>query len=612
MLYGRDVAPRINDYGVIGDCRSAALISRHGSLDWLCWPWFDSPSLFAAILDIEKGGFWRIAPAGEYTTTRRYLPGTNVLETEFQTKTGKLRLLDCMPVYDSAYEQQHMLADRELLRVVECIEGEVRLDGVYAPAPKYGKCSCRWTHSRALGIRVEFRGGALWFRSDLDWDFADHHAICHDILRAGERKYCSMVFMEHGPAVLSPLGEWSDASLEQTIGWWKRWSDRCAYRGPFRECVVRSALTLKLLNFAPSGAIVAAPTASLPERVGGDLNWDYRYCWLRDASMTATAFLGLGYRDEAEAFIEWLLHSTHLTQPRLSVMYSVYGLRAQRERELNDWKGYRDSRPVRVGNGARDQLQLDVYGEVISAAAQLDESTKSIDRASAKVLRGLGKYVQKNWMLPDKGIWEPRTPNMHHTHSKLMCWVAMNNLLHLHDSGLLKDLNYDKIKQTRDQIRHEIETRGWNEELQTYTAIYDGKEVDSSLLLIPKFELAPAESPRMQSTYTRIREKLSAGPGLLYRYRDDLSPGEGAFGICCFWAAEFLALGGGSLEEAQEEFRRVLHYANDLGLYGEEIDPATGDILGNFPQGFTHIGLINTALTMVDRQRRESKSEKAP
>jgi GH15 family glucan-1,4-alpha-glucosidase len=611
MLYGRDVAPRIDDYGIIGDCRSAALISRYGSLDWLCWPWFDSPSLFAAILDTEKGGFWRIAPAGEYSATRRYLPGTNVLETEFQTTAGKLRVLDCMPVYDSLYEQQHMVADRELLRVIECTEGEVRLDGVYAPAPKYGKCSCRWTHSRALGIRVEYRGGALWFRSDLDWHFADHHAVCNAVLRAGERKYCSMVFMEHGPAVLSALGAWSDASLEQTIAWWKRWSDRCAYEGAFRESVVRSALALKLLNFAPSGAIVAAPTASLPERISGNLNWDYRYCWLRDASMTATAFLGLGYQDEAEAFIEWLLHSTHLTQPRLSVMYSVYGLRAQQERELNEWKGYRGSRPVRVGNGARDQLQLDVYGEVISATAQVDESGKSFDRASAKVLRGLGKYVQKHWMLPDKGIWEPRTPDMHHTHSKLMCWVAMNQLLRLHDNGLLKDLDYDEVKQTRDEIRHEIETRGWNEELQTYTAIYDGKEVDSSLLLFPKHEFAPADSPRLQSTYARIREKLSAGPGLLYRYRDNLSPGEGAFGICCFWAAEFLALGGGTLDEAQEEFRRVLQYANDLGLYGEEIDPATGDILGNFPQGFTHIGLINTALTMAERQTRESKPEAA-
>ncbi len=611
MLYGSDVALRLNDYGIIGDCRSAALISRYGSLDWLCWPWFDSPSLFAAILDTEKGGFWRIAPAGEFGASRRYLPGTNVLETEFQTKTGILRVIDCMPVYDTSYQQQHMVADREVLRIVECVAGEIRLDSVYAPAPKYGSCSCRWTHSRALGIRVEFRGGAVWFRSDLDWQFHDHHAICNDVLRAGDRRYCSMVFMEHGPAVLSPLGKWSDDSLQQTIQWWQRWSGRCAYDGPFREQVVRSALALKLLNFAPSGAMVAAPTASLPERVGGDLNWDYRYCWLRDASMTATALFGLGYHEEAEAFIEWLLHSTHLTQPRLSVMYSVYGLRAHRERELNEWKGYRNSRPVRIGNGARDQLQLDVYGEVISATAQLDEAEKTIDRASATVLRGLGEYVRKHWTLPDKGIWEPRTPDTHHTHSKLMCWVAMNQLLRLHDDGLLKDLDYDRVKQTCNQIRDQIESRGWNEELQTYTAVYEGREVDSSLLLFAKHGFAPADSPRMQSTYSRIREELGAGPGLLYRYRDGLSPGEGAFGICCFWAAEFLALGGGTLEEAQEEFRRVLQYANDLGLYGEEIDPQTGEILGNFPQGFTHIGLINTALTIAERRARESKQEKA-
>jgi GH15 family glucan-1,4-alpha-glucosidase len=408
--------------------------------------------------------------------------------------------------------------------------------------------------------------------------------------------------MEHGPAVLSALGRWSEESLSQTIGWWEKWSARCEYKGPFREEVLRSALALKLLNFAPSGATVAAPTMSLPEVIGGSLNWDYRYCWLRDASMTVTAMFGLGYHDEAEAFIEWLLHSTNLTQPRLRVMYSVYGRRAQEERELNHWRGYRNSRPVRAGNGARDQLQLDVYGEVVSATAQLDEYNKSIDHSSANVLRGIGKYVRKHWHLPDKGIWEPRTPDEHHTHSKLMCWVAMDKLLSLRDSGLLGKLDYDEVKQARDEIRREIEQKGWNEQEQTYTAVFGGHEVDASLLLIPKHGFEPADSPRMQSTYSCIKRTLGAGPGLLYRYRNGLSAGEGAFGICCFWAAEYLALGGGTIEEAEAEFRRVLRYANDLGLYGEEIEPATGAVLGNFPQGFTHVGLINAALTLAERQ----------
>jgi GH15 family glucan-1,4-alpha-glucosidase len=323
--------------------------------------------------------------------------------------------------------------------------------------------------------------------------------------------------------------------------------------------------------------------------------------------MTVTALFGLGYHDEAEAFIEWLLHSTNLTQPRLAVMYSVYGKHAHKEGELNHWKGYRNSRPVRIGNGARNQLQLDVYGEVISAAAQLDEYNKKIDGSSARVLRGIGKYVGERWRLPDKGIWEPRTPDQHHTHSKLMCWTAMDTLIELGEKGLLPKLNVEKVKNIRTEIRNEIESRGWNEEEQTYTAVFGGKEVDASLLLMPKHGFISADAPRMRSTYRHIREKLGAGPGLLYRYRNDLSPGEGAFGICCFWAAEYLALGGGSLKEAESEFRKVLQYANDLGLFGEEVDPQTGQVLGNFPQGFTHVGLINTALTIAQRAEKESE-----
>ena len=602
MLYGNHAAPPIGDYGIIGDCRSAALISKDGSLDWLCWPWFDSGSIFAAILDVDKGGFWRIAPAGEYISQRRYIPGTNVLETEFRTSAGTLRVTDCMPVYDEKYERTHFLPDREVLRIVECSSGEVQLDAAFLPAPKYSKSRVRWRKKGKLGIRAEFTGGALWLRSDLDWRVEDDHAACQTVLRAGERRYCSLVMMEHGPAVLSPLGEWSDASLQQTIGWWQKWSARCGYQGPFREEVVRSALALKLLNFAPSGAIVAAPTMSLPETLGGALNWDYRYCWLRDASMTVTAMFGLGYHDEAEAFIEWLLHSTSLKQPQLRVMYTLYGRATPKEWDIKSWTGYRNSRPVRAGNGARDQLQLDVYGEVISSAAQLEEFNKFLDGASARVLRGIGKYVRGHWRIPDKGIWEPRTGDQPHTHSLLMCWLAMEKLIQLKDKGLLRKLDYDDVRQTRDEIRREIEEKGWNEEKQTYTAVLGGSEVDASLLLLPKHGFLPADSPRMKKTYDAIRAELSAGPGLLYRYRDGLSPGEGAFGICCFWAVEYLALGGGTIEEAEGEFRKVLRFQNELGLFGEEIDPNTGQVLGNFPQGFTHVGLINTALTLAERK----------
>lgn len=610
LPYGSNVAPAIGDYGIIGDCRSAALISKRGSLDWLCWPWFDSPSLFGAILDINKGGFWRISPAGEYQTTRRYLPGTNVLETTFECTTGTLRLIDCMPVYVQDYECTHMIPDREVLRVLECTRGEVQLDGLFCPAPKYGKARTHWRQQNALGIHVQFVGGALWLRSDLDWHRKDDRAECHTIVRAGERKYCSLVMMEHGPAVLSPLGQSSDTALAQTVAWWTNWSRQCEYHGPFRDAVVRSALVLKLLNFAPSGAIVAAPSTSLPERVGGDLNWDYRFCWLRDASMTVTALFGLGYHDEAEAFIDWLLYSTNLTQPRLLVMYTVYGKPVKKERELK-WSGFRNSRPVRIGNGARDQLQLDVYGEVVAAAAQLDEYNKNIDRSSARVLRGIGKYVREHWTLPDKGIWETRVANQHHTHSKLMCWVAMSKLLQLHEAGFLKELDRQTVSQAREEIATAIRENAWNEQRQTYTAVFGGEEVDASLLLLSKHGFEKADSDRMRLTYKRIAEEIAAGSGLLYRYRDKLSPGEGAFGICSFWLAEYLALGGGSLTEAESEIRKLLKYSNDLGLFSEEIDPATGQALGNFPQAFTHVGLINAALTLAERRAKEVNQERA-
>jgi GH15 family glucan-1,4-alpha-glucosidase len=323
--------------------------------------------------------------------------------------------------------------------------------------------------------------------------------------------------------------------------------------------------------------------------------------------MTVSALFGLGYHDEAEAFIEWLLHSTNLTQPRLLAMYTVYGKPAHRERELRHFSGYRNSRPVRIGNGARSQMQLDVYGEVIGAAAQLDEANESLDGSSARVLRGFGDYVRKHWCLPDKGIWEPRGTSLRHTHSELMCWVAMHKLVELHEKGLLRRLDVTAVTRVRDEIRTSIEEHGWNESLQTYTAVLGGEEVDASLLLLSKHEFEPADSVRMRSTWKRIQEQLAAGSGLLYRYRDNLSPGEGAFGICSFWAAEYLALGGGSLEEAQSEFKKLLDFANDLGLFAEEIDPGSGDALGNFPQGFTHVGLINAALSISERQQREAQ-----
>lgn len=598
--------PQISDYGVVGDCRTAALISRNGSLDWLCWPRFDSPSIFAALLDRDRGGHWVIAPAGEYTVRRHYIHDTNVLETEFTSPSGTIVLTDLMPIPENS---TCIEPDHEIIRHIECKRGEMEIQSCFQPRPHYAERTPTIHQFGRTGLRVDCGRGIYWLFSTVPFAIDGSSASMRTRLRAGEHVSFSFSYSEDAPSVLPVLENVRDR-MAMCIHWWKNWSAKARYDGDFRDEVLRSALALKLMSFILSGAIVAAPTTSLPEKIGGSLNWDYRFCWLRDASLTIRAMLELGYDEEASQFLDWMLHATRLTQPELRVLYTVYGNQAPKERKSRILRGYKSSAPVRIGNAARDQLQLDVYGEVIDAAAQFAFKDGYLDREMRKTLVGFGNYVVKHWNQPDEGIWEPRSGTADHTHSRLLCWTALDRLITLQEQGKLNGFNVEEYKRERTEIEREIKTRGWNERLQSYVSTLDGEHLDSSLLLLSWYGFEKPDSPRMLSTYRAIREKLGAPEGLLYRNEND--SGEGTFAICSFWEAEYLALGGGSAKDCRDLLSKLLKYRNDLGLYGEEIDPHTGDALGNFPQAFTHVGFIGAALSLLQRLTGEQQLAHRP
>lgn len=602
--------PEIQDYAIIGDCRAAALISRYGSIDWLCWPRFEKPSIFAALLDRKIGGHWRISPARFERTKRHYVKHTNVLQTQFVDPGGSLLLTDLMPMAHPGFDHTTMQPDHEIIRRLECTEGEVEVGFDFCPRENYGLKPVTIVQRQQLGFRMQCSKGVYWLRSSVPLQLADGGAYSQFRMRQGESLIFSFSYSQEAPAVLPPLDESTVARIDETVKWWQQWTQAAEYQGEFRDQVVRSALTLKLLNHVPSGSIIAAPTTSLPERLGAELNWDYRYCWLRDASLTTRALLELGYWQEAGDFLSWMLHATRLTQPKLRIVYTVFGEMAPKENILEELSGYKNSRPVRIGNGARDQLQLDVYGEVIDAAAQYAFHGGTLDREMQKTLSGLANYVVDHWDEADEGIWEPRSGRQHHTHSRLLCWVALDRMIALHEKGSLRKAPVDLYKKHAELIRKQIHDRAWNSKLQSYVSVLDGDWVDASLLLLSWYGFEKPESDRMQSTHKVLREKLSAGNGLINRYQS--SPSEGAFAICSFWDAEYLALGGGSLSTAKELFQRLLEFSNDLGLYGEEIDAETGAALGNFPQAFTHIGLIGAALSISQREQGEQQLAHRP
>ena len=605
--------PPIGDYALIGDCRSGALVGRDGSLDWLCWPRFDSPSIFAALLDTERGGRFQIRPAGPFRTERRYLPDSNVLETVFHTPGGAVALRDLMPVSTEEEKQVALLPEHEILREVEGLYGEVAVEVLYAPRPNYGKIKPTLRQRGHFGLQCEAGSAAITLLSELPLEVTGDGSSARGTatVRTGDRTYLSLTYSAEAPAVAPPLGELARDRVSRSDRWWRNWASRCAYQGPYRDAVVRSALSLKLLTYAPSGAVVAAPTTSLPEKLGGTRNWDYRYCWLRDASFTLRALFDLGYREEGEAFLNWILHATRLSWPELQVLYDVFGDDRVPERQLPHLSGYAGSQPVRVGNDAYGQLQLDVYGEVIDAAARFARAGGRFDRDTANMLAGLGRTVCARWQEGDEGIWEGRSGRFQHTHSKVLCWVALDRLIELHQRHRVP-IDVALLRRERDNIRATIEQRGYNERLGSYTRLLDGDDLDASLLTLPLYGYADAGHPRMAATCARIHERLGRD-ALISRYaestQDGLPAGEGAFGICSFWAVECRARGG-DFAGAAAAFERLLGYANDVGLLAEEIDWETGAALGNFPQAFTHVGLINAALTLAECGREQGSSSR--
>jgi GH15 family glucan-1,4-alpha-glucosidase len=593
--------PSIGDYALIGNCRTAALVSRQGSIEWMCVPTYSSPSLFAAILDRDAGHF-RVGPASESRASREYLHGTNVLRTTFRTESGCVRVTDCLTLADASLPE--LYPEHELLRHVECVEGEVEVEVSFAPRWDFGRTRHAFADRRRLGWALAGCPFGTVLLSDIELAHDAQDARLHGRarLRAGDERWLTLAYDENEAVVIPPLGEAARVRLEATVAWWREWSGRCRYEGPHRDLVERSILALKLMASSTTGAVIAAPTTSLPEEEGGPRNWDYRFCWIRDSALVLHAFLSLGYVEEAEAFLEWLLHATRLTWQRFQVMYDVFGETRLAERTL-PLSGYRGARPVRIGNAAHAQLQLDVYGELLETVARYVEAGGTLDRAECRMLAGVGDKLFGLWRCPDQGIWETRTAPRHHTFSKAMCWVAFDRLRTLRGRCGIP-IDGARLDRACEELRAEVESRGYDEDLGAYVAWYGAKETDASLLLLARYGYAKPGDPRMEGTF-RFIERTLMREGLIERYahspRFDGVPGcESSFAPCNFWAVEYLA-NAGHRDRAGPFFDRLCGLANDVGLFAEEMRFEDGAPMGNFPQGLTHMSLISAATALYKR-----------
>ncbi|MFG2522905.1 glycoside hydrolase family 15 protein [Streptomyces sp. NPDC048527] len=583
----------LEDYALIGDQQTAALVSRAGSVDWLCLPRFDSAACFAALVGKEDNGHWQLAPKGAGDCTRRsYRPGTLVLDTEWDTDEGSVRVTDLMPQRDQA---------PDLVRIVEGLRGRVTMRGTLRLRFDYGSI-VPWMR-RADGHRVAVAGpDSMWLRSEPPVRTWGKDLATHSEFTVEEGETVAFVLTWHPsheprPDLIDPF-----ESLRRSQEEWRKWSSRCRYEGPHKDAVLRSLLTLKALTFDPTGGIVAAPTTSLPEELGGVRNWDYRYCWLRDSTLTLGALVSAGYLDEAKAWRDWLLRAVAGDPADLQIMYGLAGERRLPEIELPWLAGYGNSVPVRAGNDAAHQLQLDVYGEVIDSLALARLAGMPSEPHAWRLQLALVEFLSTAWRQPDQGLWEVRGPRRHFVHSKVMAWVAADRIVSAMEDepGLPGDL--DAIRRLRDDIHRDVLERGFDPERNTFTQYYGSTELDASLLMIPRVGFLPPDDPRVLGTVQAVRDELSDN-GFVRRYSaeatglDGLPGREGTFLVCSFWLADALYLTGHT-KEARELFDKLVGLSNDVGLLAEEYDPVSGRQLGNFPQAFSHIGLVGTALTL--------------
>lgn len=611
---------RLEEYGLIGNMHSAALVGIDGSIDWLCMPAFDSPSVFGAILDKEKGGKFQISSEDAEDNRQLYFPETNVLTTRFGGHHAVAQVTDFMPIapngdgtgrFKNASGRNAEGNEGRLIRYVQGVLGETKLKIECMPKFNYG----------ATSHTVELTDGGVIFRSDngerlslsipCEFSIRNGGVFAEFTLHAGEALTLGLEWMQPGvrrPKVFTP--QEGEELFRNTVNFWREWVAHCSYQGRWREEVIRSLLTLKLLTYSPTGAIIAAPTTSLPEEIGGSRNWDYRYCWIRDAALTLDAFMRTGYIEEARMFMRWLgerCREADIDGHPLQIMYTIRGERDLHEVELDHLSGYRDSKPVRVGNGAFGQLQLDMYGELIEAVYLYNRHAYPISYDLWRSLSHILDWVATNWRTPDEGIWEVRGGPRQFVHSKLMAWNALAKGLKLADERSLP-ANRMLWIEARDHILLEIMEEGWNHELQSFVQSYGSDVLDASLLQLLNIGALSPRDPRMMSTVSKIEERLSRD-SLVYRYDPKASPDglegtEGTFTMCTFWLVESLTRMG-RLDDARFLFERMLGYASPLGLYAEETGP-TGELLGNFPQAFTHLALINSAFILnraLDRGR---------